>query len=195
VSALPELSDRAVHQDARSNFIGGRFLQSLPSIFFQSGNPDMDEEEFQRRLAAIKASIDRIRANKYEPPTIHQVAANIGWDRAIAKQCTRRREFAALTQDHIAWIPEIALMRDYDRAKVHAWMIEHYSELFPPLRWRVKERDVPADDFRRSMMISRLLDEAEQRRAETPEWARQEAHAIWDRVPKSQRAKLLPPGY
>jgi hypothetical protein len=79
---------------------------------------------------------------------------------------TREREsLMQLRPRHLIWVEEIGISETYDRGEMHDYMMENYDRLFGPLR-RPKSREVPSDQFRKSVMISTLLDLAESRREE-----------------------------
>jgi hypothetical protein len=79
---------------------------------------------------------------------------------------TRKREsLMQLRPRHLVWVEELGHRReDFDRSYWHDYMLTNYNRLFG--RIRSKHKEVPSDAFRKSMMISNLLDLVEARRAE-----------------------------
>jgi len=82
----------------------------------------------------------------------------------------KRRSLMHLRPKHLLWVEELGIRKHYDRSDMHEYMCEHYDALFGPLR-RPKRKEVPSDRFRKSWMISTLLDLVEARRAEIEEEA------------------------
>jgi len=76
-----------------------------------------------------------------------------------------RRSLMHLRPRHLVWVEELGIREHYNRSAMHEYMCKHYDALFGPLR-RPKRKEVPSDRFRRSWMISNLLDLVEARRAE-----------------------------
>jgi hypothetical protein len=76
----------------------------------------------------------------------------------------KRTSLMELRPRHLVWVEEIGVADHYDRSEMHDYMMEHYDRLFGRLRPKAKE--VPMDAFRKSWMISQLLDLAETRRDE-----------------------------
>jgi len=70
-----------------------------------------------------------------------------------------------LMPSHLEWVDELALREKYDRATMHDFFCERYHTYFLYLRGS-KAKDVPADEFKRYLMVSRLLDLVDARRAE-----------------------------
>jgi hypothetical protein len=140
----------------------------------------MTSELFTRRIAELKAIVADI---KRRTPSVPLKMPTI--DR-------KRRDFNQLMPAHLAWVEEIGLMIAYDRSELHDFFMDNYDRLFPPLRRRKADRDVPADELRRHFMISRLLDLCELRRSEISDIERRAVAQRFKSIPKSQRA-LLPP--
>jgi hypothetical protein len=140
-------------------------------------------ELFAQRIAELKAIVADIkRRTPSVPPTMPTV------DR-------KRRDFMQLMPRHLLWVEDAALMIDYDRSTLRDWFLDNYAKLFPPLRWRKADRDVPADELRRYFMVQELMDLIDMRRVEIGDRERRAADLRWDKIPKSQRASLLPPGF
>jgi hypothetical protein len=62
----------------------------------------------------------------------------------------------------------LAKRRDYDRNALGEYFLANWYRLFGPLR-KSKALEVPSDQFRKELMVSRLLDLIEGRRAEYAE--------------------------
>ena len=77
----------------------------------------------------------------------------------------KRMSLMQLRPRHLLWVEELGIREHYDRYEMHDYMVEHYNSLFGPLR-RPKSREVPSDAFRKSLMVSELLDLVETRRDE-----------------------------
>jgi hypothetical protein len=60
---------------------------------------------------------------------------------------------------------ECGFRHEYDRDALREYFLAHWNRLFGPLR-RSKAREVPSDQLRKELMVSRLLDLIEMRRAE-----------------------------
>jgi hypothetical protein len=77
----------------------------------------------------------------------------------------QRRSFMQLMPCHLEWVDELATRPNYNRSVMLDFFCERYHTYFPYLRCS-KAKDVPADEFKRYLMVSRLLDLADARRAE-----------------------------
>jgi hypothetical protein len=64
---------------------------------------------------------------------------------------------------HLDKVEHIAKREYHDRADIHEFLFENYDRLFGSLR-HPKSKEVPSDQFRKSWMISSLLDIVEARR-------------------------------
>jgi hypothetical protein len=76
----------------------------------------------------------------------------------------KRLSLMQLRPRHLVWVEELGIREHYDRYDMYEWMLMHYNSLFGPLRH--KSREVPMDAFRKSLMVSELLDLVETRRDE-----------------------------
>jgi hypothetical protein len=77
----------------------------------------------------------------------------------------KRESLMQLRPRHLVWVEELGIRETYDRSDMHEFMTTNYNLLFAPLR-RPKSREVPMDAFRKSWMVSCLLDLVEGRRDE-----------------------------
>jgi hypothetical protein len=78
----------------------------------------------------------------------------------------RREHFTQLRDRHLIWVEELGSSKEpYDREYWRDYFMSNWNRLFPLLRRR-KVDEVPSDQFRKSCMISELLDLVEMRRAE-----------------------------
>jgi len=80
----------------------------------------------------------------------------------------KRRSFMQLMPRHLEWVDELALRDNYNRSVMLDFFCERYHTYFPYLRGS-KAKDTPADEFKRFLMVSRLLDRVDARRAEYAE--------------------------
>ena len=113
---------------------------------------DRDGDEGLARLMH-KRRVQRERQKKEPPPPEMPV-----WD-------NKRRTFMQLMPCHLEWVEELALRDNYNRSVMLDFFCERYHTYFPYLRGS-KAKDVPADEFNRVLMVSRLLDLVDARRAE-----------------------------
>jgi hypothetical protein len=63
---------------------------------------------------------------------------------------------------------EYGFRREYDRDALREYFLAHCNRLFGPSR-KSKAHEVPSDQFRKELMVSRLLDLIEGRRADYAE--------------------------
>ncbi len=79
---------------------------------------------------------------------------------------TKKREsLMQLRPRHLLWVEELGIRENYDRADMHEYMLTNWNFLFGTLR-RSKSRETPMDAFRKSWMVSQLLDLVDARRDE-----------------------------
>lgn len=76
-----------------------------------------------------------------------------------------RKALTELRPRHLHMVEEYGLRRDYDRDALSEYFLANWNRLFGTLR-KSKAREVPSDQFRKGLMVSRLLDLIEMRRAE-----------------------------
>jgi hypothetical protein len=77
----------------------------------------------------------------------------------------KRASLMELRHRHIAVAESIARHAEYDRADQHDHLLRNYNGIFGG-GLRPKAEEVPSDEFRKSWMISEMLDLSEARRAE-----------------------------
>jgi hypothetical protein len=78
----------------------------------------------------------------------------------------KREHFTQLRDRHLVWVEELGFSKEpFDRSYWHDYFMSNWNRLFPLLRRR-KVDEVPSDQFRKSWMISELLDLVEMRRNE-----------------------------
>jgi hypothetical protein len=76
-----------------------------------------------------------------------------------------RKEFTELRPRHLLMVEEYGIAETYNRDELGRYFLTNWNRLFGTLR-RSKAMEVPSDQLRKEMMISRLLDLIEMRRAE-----------------------------
>jgi hypothetical protein len=76
-----------------------------------------------------------------------------------------RKALTELRPRHLHMVEEYGFRRDYDREALGEYFLANWYRLFGALR-RSKALEVPSDQFRKELMVSRLLDLIEMRRAE-----------------------------
>jgi hypothetical protein len=82
-----------------------------------------------------------------------------------------RKHFTQLRDRHLRMVEEHGFGPDYNRDDLHDYFLANWNRLFGTLR-RSKALEVNSDRLRKGLMISRLLDLIEMRRAEyADEWA------------------------
>jgi hypothetical protein len=79
----------------------------------------------------------------------------------------RRASLTELRSHHLVTVEHIARRRHYDRASQHEFMLERWNRIFGG-GLRPKQKEVPSDAWRKSWMLSSMLDLVEMRRAENP---------------------------
>jgi hypothetical protein len=78
----------------------------------------------------------------------------------------KRTSLTELRPKHFATGESIAHRKHYDRTSQHEFMMERYANIFGGGLRRKKLDEVPSDELRKWVMIYRLLDWVEERRAE-----------------------------
>lgn len=76
-----------------------------------------------------------------------------------------RKSLTELRPRHLHMVEEHGIEETYDRDALGEYFLANWFRLFGPLR-RSKAHEVPSDQLRKRLMISRLLDLIEMRRAE-----------------------------
>jgi hypothetical protein len=76
-----------------------------------------------------------------------------------------RKTLTELRPRHLHMVEEYGVRRDYDRNALSDYFLANWHRLFGALR-KSKAVEVPSDQFRKGLMVSRLLDFIEMRRAE-----------------------------
>ena len=76
-----------------------------------------------------------------------------------------RKSLNELRPRHLHMVEEYGIAETYDRDALADHFMANWYRLFGPLR-RSKAREVPSDQIRKGLMISRLLDLVEMRRSE-----------------------------
>jgi hypothetical protein len=66
---------------------------------------------------------------------------------------------------HLHMVEEYGFRPEYNRDELRKYFLTNYHRLFGPLR-KSKAMEVPSDQLRKGLMIARLLDLIEMRRAE-----------------------------
>jgi hypothetical protein len=79
----------------------------------------------------------------------------------------RRASLTELRPHHLATVEHIASRRHYDRASQHEFTLQNWNRIFGG-GLRPKQKEVPSDEWRKSMMVSSMLDLVEMRRAADP---------------------------
>jgi hypothetical protein len=77
----------------------------------------------------------------------------------------KRTELRELRPRHLLMVEEYGIAPTYDRAELGEHFLTHWNRLFGTLR-RSKALEVPSDRLRKILMVDRLLDLIEGRRAE-----------------------------
>jgi hypothetical protein len=76
----------------------------------------------------------------------------------------KRESLMELRPHHLTIVELLARRRHYVRFDQHRFMLENWNRIFGALR--PKAKSPPSDGLRKSLMISRLLDLVDARRAE-----------------------------
>jgi hypothetical protein len=78
-----------------------------------------------------------------------------------------RKEFTELRPRHLLMVEEHGFGPDteYNRDELRAYFLENWNRLFGTLR-KSKAKEVPSDQIRKEIMVTRLLELIEMRRAE-----------------------------
>jgi hypothetical protein len=79
-----------------------------------------------------------------------------------------RKTLTDLRPRHLHMVEEYGFRRDYDRDALGDYFLANWCRLFGALR-KSKALEVPSDQIRKRLMVSRLLDLIEMRRAEYAE--------------------------
>jgi hypothetical protein len=79
-----------------------------------------------------------------------------------------REHFMQLRDRHIHMVEEHGFGPDYDRRELGNYFLVNWNRLFGTLR-KSKALEVPSDQLRKGLMIARLLELIEMRRAEYAE--------------------------
>jgi hypothetical protein len=69
----------------------------------------------------------------------------------------KRNGLMELRAGRFVRVEEFGIRKNYDREETREWLLSNYDRLFGPLR-RPKSREVPADVWRKSWMVSILVD-------------------------------------
>ena len=77
----------------------------------------------------------------------------------------RRRSLTELRPRHLLMVEEYGHRLDYDRDELGRYFLSNWNRLFGTIR-RSKALEVKSDQLRKEMMVSRLLNLIEDRRAE-----------------------------
>jgi hypothetical protein len=76
-----------------------------------------------------------------------------------------RKELTELRPRHLLMVEEYGVAETYNRHELGQYFLTNWNRLFGTLR-RSKAMEVPSDQLRKEMMVSRLLDLIEMRRSE-----------------------------
>jgi hypothetical protein len=80
------------------------------------------------------------------------------------KKYPRRESVMELRPRHLDMVERLARRRHYERDSDYDFILDRWNSIFGPLR--NGKPDVPSDKLRKSIMLTRLLDTVDERRAE-----------------------------
>jgi hypothetical protein len=110
-------------------------------------------EGVQRLLHRWKVQRERRPKKEFPPPKMPPF--NFG----------PRTSLTELRPRHLLMVEEYGHQLEYDRDALRDYFLDNWYRLFGPLR-KSKALEVPSDQFRKELMVSRLLDLIEMRRKE-----------------------------
>jgi hypothetical protein len=103
------------------------------------------------------AVMERFKATRAHLPRHRPTMPSFDWGPRTALTELRPR--------HLHMVEEYGFRRDYDRNALGDYFTVNWHRLFGAVR-KSKALEVPSDQFRKELMVSRLLDLIEMRRAE-----------------------------
>jgi hypothetical protein len=106
------------------------------------------------------AVIERFKISRAHLPRHRPTMPSFDWG--------PRQALTALRPRLVHMVEEYGFRRDYDRDALREYFLANWYRLFGALR-KSKALEVPSDSLRKAIMVSRLLDLIEMRRAEYAE--------------------------
>jgi len=103
------------------------------------------------------AVMERFKASRAHLPRQRPTMPTFDWG--------PRKTLTELRPRHLHMVEEYGFRRDYDRDALREYFLANWYRLFGALR-KSKKLEVPSDSLRKEIMVSRLLDLIEMRRAE-----------------------------